>query len=202
MYQDSTLSLEALRRIHDGRFRAISDLETAMGLYWSELGNVEPGRRTEVGRPRLRELLGAYAKTVFKLEVGELVKAKLPPIELREKVNELVASIQRELIPPQFHIKSGFYLEQFRYDEEYHSYIVAVTERCAEPFRKPSPREIIETYCEQNDVSHRDLATRARVDESVIHAIKRGVKKCGAEALARVAHAVGCDSKDLVSREP
>ena len=135
----------------------------------------------------------------------------MEPIHLGKRLDELASEVQVHMIPPQFHIQSGFCLTELEYDESYRSYITAVIEDCVRSWKKKqvpetegadhlSPRRIIERYCEREKCTIKQLAVRARVDQSVIYAIKAGRKRCSADALARIADIVGCKPSELAPK--
>jgi Cro/C1-type HTH DNA-binding domain len=202
------VSSQAFRLRQDRRALARDELETTMVSYWIELSAVQPGERTRVGRRHLIQLLGAYAGRIFEIGAGELVNLKLEPIQLGKCLDELASEVHVHMIPPQFRIQSGFCLTELEYDEPYRSHIRAVIEDCVREGKKNpvpetegadhrSPYRIIARYCEREKCTVRQLAVRARVDESVIYAIKANRKRCSADALARIAGIVGCEPGEL-----
>jgi len=180
--------------------------------YWNELSAVPPKDRTRRGRQNLIQLLGAYARKIFEIGAGELVDRKLGPIDLGKRLDELASVVQTQLIPPEFDFRSGFCLSELEYDEAYRSHVKAVLEDCVRSWKKkrhvaeteeaghPSPHGIIERYCKKEKCTIQQLAAKARVDESVIYAVKAGRKRYGADALARIAAVVGCESSELAPK--
>ena len=212
MTEISKVSLQALRLSQNRRAQARDELEMAMRSYWNELSAVQPGERTRVGRQYIIELLGAYAGRIFEIGAGELVNRKLEPTHLERCLDELASAVQVQMIPPQFHFHTGFCLSELEYDEPYQSHIRAVIEDCVHTWKKKhvrktkgaehlSQRRIIERYCEQNTCTIEQLAIEARVDASVIYAIKAGRKKrCSDDALSRIAVIVGCEPSELAPK--
>ena len=206
------MSLWALRLSQQKRVQARDELEMAMRGYWNELSGVQPTDRTRVGHQHLIQLLGAYASKIFEIGAGELVDWKLEPIDIGKRLEELAPVVQAQLIPPQFDFHSGFCLSELEYDEAYRSHINGVLEDCVRSWKKksrvagteeaghPSPHEIIERYCKQKKCTIQQLAAKARVDESVIYAVKAGRQKCSAAARAKIAEIVGCEASELAPK--
>ena len=207
------LSNDALHDIQSGRTLARDELQTALFSHWHELGILNLEERSRAGRLRVIQCLGAYAVKIFEAEAKELVKLKLQAADLIRCFDELVARVAHQVMPPQLSINSGFYLEDLHYDAEYRKYIANVIGERVRVWKEkhvpetkesgdPSPREIIDAYRTRANLTIRQLAEKARVDVSVIYAIKAGRKKFGDDAIGRVAAVVGCTPERLASRRP
>jgi hypothetical protein len=202
------LSNEALRDIQNALICAKDDLQKALFSHWHDLGILDVEERSRVGRTRVIQCVGAYASKIFEGEAKQLVKLKLEPAALATSFDELGVRVMYQVMPPQFLIDSGFYLGDLHHDAEYRKFIEDVIGDCVGVWKKshvpvtrgsnhPSPREIIDEYRQQAKLSIQQLAQLARVDESVIYGIKAGRKKCGDDALGRVAAVVGCEPNRL-----
>jgi hypothetical protein len=207
------LSNDALHDIQSGRTLARDELQTALFSHWHELGILNLEERSRAGRLRVIQCLGAYAVKIFEAEAKELVKLKLQAADLIRCFDELVARVAHQAMPPQLPINSGFYLGDLHYDAEYRKYIANVIGERVRVWKEkhvpetkesgdPSPREIIDAYRKQANLTIRQLAEKARVDVSVIYAIKAGRKKFGEDAISRVAAVVECTPERLASRRP
>jgi hypothetical protein len=141
------------------------------------------------------------------------VKLKLQAADLIRCFDELVGRVAHQVMPPQLSINSGFYLGDLHHDAEYRKYIANVIGERVRVWKEkyvpetkesddPSPREIIDAYRKRANLTIRELAEKARVDMSVIYAIKAGRKKFGDDAISRVAVVVGCTPERLASRRP
>jgi Helix-turn-helix domain len=206
------LSNEALRNIQNECALAKDELQTALFSHWHQLGISNIEERSRVGRPRVIQCLGAYAVKIFEVEAKELVTLKLEPADLSKCFDELGVRVTYQVMPPQFSINSGFYLGDLHYDAEYRKFIADGIGDCVRVWRKkhvpetkgsddPSPGEILDAYRERANLTIRQLAQKARVDESVIYAIKAGRKKFSVDALGRVATVVGCEPDRLAPKE-
>jgi Helix-turn-helix len=207
------LSNDALHDIQIGRTLAKDELQTALFSHWHELGILNLEERSRAGRLRVIQCLGAYAVKIFEAEAKELVKLKLQAADLIRCFDELVARVAHQVMPPRLSINSGFYLGDLHYDAEYRKYIANVIGERVRVWKEkhvpetkesgdPSPREIIDAYRTRANLTIRQLAEKARVDVSVIYAIKAGRKKFGDDAIGRVAAVVGCTPERLASRRP
>jgi hypothetical protein len=211
MVEIPNLSTQDIDFIQDRRIRARDDLQNALLLYWHELGNLASGARSQAGRPRVIQFLGAYVGTIFDVEAKTYVRSRWSPADLSGRLDELVLRVWNEVMPPQFHVNAGFYLGDLHYDDKYRSHVAAVLEDRVRACKKKhvpqskgpddsSPREILNGYQEQEGLTNKQLAQKARVDVSVIYAIKAGRKKCGPAALNRVAAVIGCEPSRLVPK--
>jgi hypothetical protein len=207
------LSNDALHDIQNGRTLARDELQTALFSHWHELGILNLEERSRAGRLRVIQCLGAYAVEIFEAEAKELVKLKLQAADLIRCFDELVGRVAHQVMPPQLSINSGFYLGDLHHDAEYRKYIANVIGERVRVWKEkyvpetkesddPSPREIIDAYRKRANLTIRELAEKARVDMSVIYAIKAGRKKFGDDAISRVAVVVGCTPERLASRRP
>jgi hypothetical protein len=208
MPESAKLSLDAIRRIQGTQARARDDLERALSSEWHQLGNLTSEERQLAGRQSVIRLLGAYASKFFDLEASEYAALKLEPSELIRHLDELAVRVQTHVVPPQFRINSSFYLGDLHYDDAYRSHILSALKDRVADWKKglareseavSSPREILEGYRRREKITIAELAKRARVDESVIYALKAGRKdKCGSYALGRIASLVGCEPGQLL----
>jgi hypothetical protein len=60
-----------------------------------------------------------------------------------------------------------------------------------------SPRVLIDRYLRECHVSIKELAGNARLDPSVIYALRLGKRKCSDDALCRLAALLKCNVDDL-----
>jgi hypothetical protein len=209
--EDLKLSLDAHRRIQATQARAKDEAELSISSRWHQLGNLSSEERQRAGRQLIIQVLGAYASKFFDLEAQEYVALKSEPSELIRCLDELAARVRVHMIPPQFRINSFFDLEFLRYDDAYRKHILSVIEDRVAFWKKGlvhkregsrSPRAILDGYCRREKLTIEQFAKKARVDPSVIYALKAGRKdKCGAETVARIASLVGCEPYELVADE-
>jgi hypothetical protein len=202
---------DALIRIRAGQDRLRDELELALSLEWQGLGNLAPEERQRAAQQNINRLLGAYASKVFDLEAREYGALKLEPPEFILCLNELAIQVRVHMIPPQFRVNSFFYFQDLHYDAAYRSHILSAVEDRVIFWKKGrvrkrgglgSPRAILDSYREREKLTIEQFAKKARVDPSVIFALKAGNKrKCGAEALARIAGLVGCEPRQLLPEE-
>jgi hypothetical protein len=207
MTESANIPLDVLRRIQATRARASDTLELAMSSCWNELLSLTPEERQRAGRKQIIQLLGAYASKIFDLEAQEYVALKLEPSELIRCLDELTARVQVHMIPPQFRINSFFDLGDLHYDDAYRSHILSAVQDRARHWKKgrvreregcDSPLHIVDQYCKRERLTIAAFAKKARVDVSVIYALKAGRKKCGPDALARIASLVDCEPSQLL----
>jgi hypothetical protein len=210
MSQNTRLPLDELRLIQARQTRARDELQAAMVSAWYQLGNLKSEERQQAGRRPVIQLLGAYASKLFDLEAQAYFALKLGSAELVRCLDELAARVQVHMIPPQFRINSFFYLEDLDYDDAYRSHILsAIKDRLAfwDKGRDRrvdgcgSPREILTRYRQREKLTNEAFARKVHVDVSVIYGLMSGRKRCGPEALARIASLVGCEPHQLLPDE-
>jgi hypothetical protein len=208
MVEIPNLSIQEIDFIQNRRMSARDDLQNALLLHWHELGNLNDRERSEAGRPRVIQYMGAYVDSILAVEAEIYVRSRSAPADLSGRLDELASRVWNEVMPPQFRLNAGFYLGDLHYDDAYQSHIASVIQDRVRLFKNKhvpqakgpgdfSPREILDGYRKRERVTNKQLAQMARVDESVIYAIKAGRKKYGPEALSRVAVVVGCEPSRL-----
>jgi hypothetical protein len=209
MVEIPNLSIQEIDLIQNLRMSARDDLQNALLMHWHELGNLNDRERSEAGRFRVIQFMGAYVDSTLAVEAEIYVRSKWDADDLSGRLDELASRVWNEVMPPRFYLNAGFYLGDLHYDDAYRSHITNVIQdqiRLIKNKHVPqakgpddsSPREILDGYQKRERVTNKQLAQIARVDESVIYAIKAGRKKYGPEALSRVAAVVGCEPSRLV----
>jgi hypothetical protein len=199
------LSLESQERIEHLHFSARVRLGKALDTF--TYGRSE--RLKIDSNPKVHEIVIAYAVEVLNIAMVEYAALGLEPDRGRAVMLTLANRTYAEtcnLIIPQCRVNLG----ELRNDTVFQKRLADELGRLSAPASLPSDDKcheskaatLIDDYLERERerTTVAELARKARVDPSVIYALRRGGKRCGPEALQRIASELGCDVKELLPR--
>jgi hypothetical protein len=197
------LSLESQRRIahlhYDARVRLGKTLDT--------LTSGRSERLKIDGNLQVHEIVIAYAVELLKIAAPEYKVSELQPDRRRAVMLTLANRIYAEtstLSIPQCRVDLG----ELRHDTVFKKRLWDELGRLSAPASSPAGEKcgesnaasLVNGYLEREHITVAQFANRARVDPSVIYAVRRGKKRGGPEPLQRIATLLGCDVKELLPR--
>jgi hypothetical protein len=197
------LSLESQRRIAhlhlDARVRLGKTLDT--------LTSGRSERLKIDGNPQVHEIVIAYAVELLKIAALEYEFSELEPDRRRAIMLTLANRIYAEtstLSIPQCRVDLG----ELRHDAVFKKRLWDELGRLSAPASLPSHQKdrksrdtkLWDDYLKREGITLVEFAEKARVDSSVIYALRRGERRCGPATLQRIARLLGCDVEELLRR--
>jgi hypothetical protein len=197
------LSLASQERIEHLHF----DARVRLGKALDTLTYGRSERLKIDSNPKVHEIVIAYAVEVLNIAMGEYGALDLEPERRRAVMLTLANRIYAEtgnLSIPQCRVNLG----ELRDDTVFKKRLADELGRLSAPASLPSDEKdreskaakLINGYLERGPITVAQFARKARVDRSVIYALRRGERRCGPEALQRIAELLGCDVKELLPR--
>jgi hypothetical protein len=197
------LSLESQERIERLHFHARVRLGKALDTFTYE----RSGRLNIDGNPKVHEIVIAYAVEVFNIAAREYGKLDLEPDRRRAVMQTLVNRIYAETCNLSI-AQCRVDLRELRHDAVFKQRLgdellrisAAASSPASEKDRESKDAELWDDYLKRKGITLAEFAEKARVDVSAIRALRRGEKRCGPEALGRIASLLGCDVEELLRR--
>ena len=200
------LSLDEQARLNRESDAALRSLSEELERLWMQSGRGAPVMVE--GNPRVHELVIACALKRYENEWKPYAERK-PQGEAKAKwAKELANRIFRDSCPPAVYScglslaplrDDPIFLKRFRQALQQRVETIIGIQNAAGRAGGRAP-EIINRFAKKHELSEAGIAKLARIDPSVLRAIKRGVKKCSNEALERLAGVLHCTVEDLKPR--
>ncbi len=156
--------------------------------------------------PKVHEIVIAYAVEVFNIAEAEYRALNLKPDQRAAVMLTLVDRAYAEtckLLIPQCRVDLGELRDDAVFkkrlaDELLRSGAEASVRAGVKGESKVAT--LVDDYLKRKSITLVEFAEKAHVDPTVIRALRHGQRKCGPEALQRIAKLLGCEVEELPSR--